>query len=100
MPDSTEAIALYLGALFLGALCLTLFVLAIRRMLTRQEEVVSTMLERYDHRLAEFAQTLSDALNQTLPAKAPPSSHPTTRASCAYSSSHASRPMPTPPSRS
>jgi diguanylate cyclase (GGDEF)-like protein len=69
MPDSTETIALYLGALFLGALCLSLFVLAIRRMLTRQEEVVSTMLERYDHRLAEFAQTLSDALNQTLPAR-------------------------------
>ena len=27
------------------------------------------MLERYDYRLAEFAQTLSDALNQTLPAR-------------------------------
>ena len=27
------------------------------------------MLERYDHRLAEFAQTLNDALNQTLPAR-------------------------------
>ena len=27
------------------------------------------MLERYDHRLADFAQTLSDALNQTLPAR-------------------------------
>ncbi len=69
MPDSSIAIALYLGALALGALCLTLFVLAIRRSLARQEEVVSTMLERYDHRLAEFAQTLSDALNQTLPAR-------------------------------
>jgi diguanylate cyclase (GGDEF)-like protein len=69
MPDSTVAIALYAGALALGALCLTLFVLAIRRMLSRQEQVVSTMLERYDHRLAEFAQTLSDALNQTLPAR-------------------------------
>lgn len=69
MPDTTEAIALYLGALVLGALCLALFVLAIRRTLTRQEEVVSMMLERYDHRLAEFAQTLSDALNQTLPAR-------------------------------
>lgn len=69
MPDSTVAILLYLGALALGALCLALFVLAIRRTLSRQEEVVSTMLERYDHRLAEFAQTLSDALNQTLPAR-------------------------------
>jgi diguanylate cyclase (GGDEF)-like protein len=69
MPDSTIAIALYAGALALGALCLTLFVLAFKRTLARQEEVVSTMLERYDYRLAEFAQTLSDALNQTLPAR-------------------------------
>jgi diguanylate cyclase (GGDEF)-like protein len=69
VPDSTAAIALYLGALALGGLCLVLFVLALRRTLSRQEEVVSTMLERYDHRLAEFAQTLSDALNQTLPAR-------------------------------
>ena len=69
MPDSTLAIALYAAALVLGAVCLTLFVLALKRMLARQEEVVSTMLERYDYRLAEFAQTLSDALNQTLPAR-------------------------------
>jgi diguanylate cyclase (GGDEF)-like protein len=69
MPDSTTAIALYAGAVALGALCLMLFVLAIKRTLARQEEVVSTMLERYDYRLAEFAQTLSDALNQTLPAR-------------------------------
>jgi diguanylate cyclase (GGDEF)-like protein len=69
MPDSTMALALYAAALALGALCLTLFVLAFKRMLARQEEVVSTMLERYDYRLAEFAQTLSDALNQTLPAR-------------------------------
>ena len=69
MPDSAVAILLYLGALALGVLCLALFVLAIRRMLTREQQVVSTMLERYDHRLAEFAQTLSDALNQTLPAR-------------------------------
>ena len=69
MPESTLAIALYAAALVLGAVCLTLFVLALKRMLSRQEEVVSTMLERYDYRLAEFAQTLSDALNQTLPAR-------------------------------
>ena len=69
MPESTLAIVLYAAALALGAACLTLFVLAIRRTLARQEEVVSTMLERYDYRLAEFAQTLSDALNQTLPAR-------------------------------
>jgi diguanylate cyclase (GGDEF)-like protein len=69
MPESTTAIALLAGALVLGALCLTLFVLAIRRTLNRQEQIVSTLLERYDGRLAEFAQTLSDALNQTLPAR-------------------------------
>jgi len=69
MPDSTLAIALYAAALVLGAVCLTLFVLALKRTLARQEEVVSTMLERYDYRLAEFAQTLSDALNQTLLAR-------------------------------
>jgi diguanylate cyclase (GGDEF)-like protein len=69
MPDSTIAIGLYAAALALGALCLTLFVLALKRTFARQEEVVSTMLERYDYRLAEFAQTLSDALNQTLPAR-------------------------------
>ncbi len=33
MPDSTIAIALYAAALALGALCLTLFVLALKRML-------------------------------------------------------------------
>ena len=32
------------------------------------------MLQRYDHRLAEFAQALNDALNQTLPARSPPRS--------------------------
>ena len=69
MPESTVAIALALAALLCGSLCLALFVLAIRRMLTRQEEIVSSMLDRYDHRLADFAQTLSDALNQTLPAR-------------------------------
>ena len=69
MPDSTVAIALYAAAVTLGVACLILFVLAIRRTLARSEEVVSTMLERYDYRLAEFAQTLSDALNQTLPAR-------------------------------
>ena len=69
MPESDAAIALCVGALLLGALCLTLLVLALRRMLGRHEEVVATMLQRYDHRLAEFAQTLTDALNQTLPAR-------------------------------
>jgi diguanylate cyclase (GGDEF)-like protein len=69
MLESNVVLALYAGALVLGVMCLGLFVLAIRRILGRQEEVVATMLQRYDHRLAEFAQTLSDALNQTLPAR-------------------------------
>ena len=69
MPESDAAIALSVGALVLGALCLTLLVLALRRVLGRHEEIVATMLQRYDHRLAEFAQTLNDALNQTLPAR-------------------------------
>ena len=69
MPDSQIAVALYAGALALGVLCLGLLVLSLRRMLGRHEEVVTTMLQRYDRRLAEFAQTLNDALNQTLPAR-------------------------------
>jgi diguanylate cyclase (GGDEF)-like protein len=69
VPEPEAAIALSVLALLLGTLCLTLLVTALRRMLGRHEEVVATMLQRYDHRLAEFAQTLSDALNQTLPAR-------------------------------
>jgi len=69
MPESDAAIALSVGALLLGVLCLTLLVFALRRLLGNHEEVVATMLQRYDHRLAEFAQTLNDALNQTLPAR-------------------------------
>jgi diguanylate cyclase (GGDEF)-like protein len=69
VPESDLAILLSLLALVLGTLGLTFLVLALRRMLGRHETVVATMLQRYDHRLAEFAQTLNDALNQTLPAR-------------------------------
>jgi diguanylate cyclase (GGDEF)-like protein len=69
MPESDSAIVLSVAALLLGVLCLVLLVLALRRVFGRHEEVVATMLERYDHRLADFAQTLNDALNQTLPAR-------------------------------
>jgi diguanylate cyclase (GGDEF)-like protein len=62
-------IAIYLGAVTLGLICIALFFLAARKLLTRQEEVVAGMLQRYDDRLAEFAQTLTDALNQPLPAR-------------------------------
>lgn len=54
---------LAVAAVALAALSLLLFVLAIRRLLTRQAEVTVTMLRRYDDRLAEFAQTLNDALS-------------------------------------
>ena len=55
-------------ALALGGLSLVLFVLAIRRLLARQSEVVVTMLRRYDDRLGTFAQTLNDTLT-ALPAR-------------------------------
>jgi diguanylate cyclase (GGDEF)-like protein len=54
--------AIFGASLSLAALALALFLLAARRVLARQEEVVTFMLQRYDDRLAEFAQTLNDAL--------------------------------------
>jgi len=53
---------LALAALVLAALAVVLFVLALRRLLTRQADVTAAMLRRYDDRLAGFAQTLNDAL--------------------------------------
>lgn len=53
---------LAIAAVALAGLSLLLFVLAVRRLLTRHAEVTVTMLRRYDDRLAEFAQTLNDAL--------------------------------------
>ncbi len=60
------------AAIALASVSLLLFVFAIRRLLTRQSEVTVTMLRRYDERLAEFAQTLNDALTaiQRTPAPA------------------------------
>ena len=55
-------IAAYAVSVGLAALCIGLFAVAIRRLFGRHEVVVSTMLERYDDRLAEFAQTLNDAV--------------------------------------
>ena len=51
-----------IAAVALAAVSFLLFVLAIRRLLSRQAEVTVTMLRRYDERLGEFAQTLNDAL--------------------------------------
>jgi len=62
-------IAILTGAVALGAVSVVLLFLTARRLLGRQEQIVTAMLARYDDRLAEFAQTLNDALNQTLPAR-------------------------------
>lgn len=59
-------IAIYAASVALGVLCICLFLVAVRRLMGRQEEIITTMLRRYDDRLAEFAQTLNDALAQPL----------------------------------
>jgi diguanylate cyclase (GGDEF)-like protein len=63
-------IAIYAASVALATLCIVLFFVAARRLLTRQEEIVATMLRRYDDRLAEFAQALNDALNRPPPGPA------------------------------
>ena len=63
-------IAIYAASVALATLCIVLFFVAARRLLSRQEEIVTTMLRRYDERLADFAQTLNDALNRPQPAPA------------------------------
>ena len=55
-------IAAYAVSVVLAILCIALFVVALRRLFGRHEQVVAAMLERYDDRLAEFAQTLNDAV--------------------------------------
>src|SRR5262249_12280090 len=52
-----------------GFASLPLFIVAPRRPTGHNEGVVATIPQRYDNRLAEFAQTLNDALNLTLPAR-------------------------------
>jgi len=51
-----------IAAIVLAAFSVVFFLLAVRRLLSRQAEVTATMLRRYDDRLAGFAQTLNDAL--------------------------------------
>jgi diguanylate cyclase (GGDEF)-like protein len=58
----TTAIAVFVAAVLLALASLGLFALAVRQLVTRQTEIVAEMLARYDDRLAEFAQTLNDAL--------------------------------------
>lgn len=69
MTIATSAVPIYAGAAALGVLCILLFVLSLKRLLGRQEQMIETMLLRYDNRLAEFAQTLNDALSAPLPAR-------------------------------
>ena len=63
-------IAVYAASVALATSCIVLFFVPVRRLLGRQEEIVATMLRRYDDRLAEFAQTLNDAVNRPQPAPA------------------------------
>jgi diguanylate cyclase (GGDEF)-like protein len=58
----TTAIAVFVAAVLLALASLGLFALAVRQLVTRQTQIVAEMLARYDDRLAEFAQTLNDAL--------------------------------------
>jgi diguanylate cyclase (GGDEF)-like protein len=55
-------IAIYAVSVALALIAIALFVVAVRRLLSRQTQVVAVMLQRYDDRLSEFAQTLNDAL--------------------------------------
>jgi diguanylate cyclase (GGDEF)-like protein len=61
---------LAVAAIVLAALSVVLFVLALRRLLSRQADVTAAMLRRYDDRLAGFAQTLNDALTAVQSARA------------------------------
>jgi diguanylate cyclase (GGDEF)-like protein len=54
--------AIYAAAVTLALAALGVFLLGVRRLLRRETELVADMLGRYDERLAEFAQTLNDAL--------------------------------------
>jgi diguanylate cyclase (GGDEF)-like protein len=71
---SVTTTELAIAAVALAGVSLVLFVLALRRLLSRQAEVTVTMLRRYDERLATFAQTLNDAIAafQAPPALASP----------------------------
>ena len=77
ISNARVTIAIYAISVALALLCIGLFFVAARRLLGRQEEIIVTMLRRYDDRLGEFAQTLNDALNrEPLPAAAQPPLEP------------------------
>jgi diguanylate cyclase (GGDEF)-like protein len=69
-------IAIYATSVALAILCIGLFFVATRRLLGRQEQIIVTMLRRYDDRLGEFAQALNDALYRQPPASPAMSSEP------------------------
>jgi diguanylate cyclase (GGDEF)-like protein len=55
-------IAIYAASVALALTCILLFFVAARRLLGHQEQIVVTVLRRYDDRLAQFAQALNDGL--------------------------------------
>jgi len=65
-------ITIYAISVALAIACIGLFFVAARRLLGRQEQIIVTMLRRYDDRLGEFAQTLQDAINRESPLAATP----------------------------
>jgi diguanylate cyclase (GGDEF)-like protein len=56
-------IAVYTVSVALAMLCMALFFVAARKLLGRQEQIVTVMLRRYDDRLGEFAQALNDGIH-------------------------------------
>ena len=70
-------IAFYAISVVLAMLCIGLFFVASRRMLGRQEEIMVTMLRRFDDRLGEFAQALNDGLSRQPPPAATVATEPT-----------------------
>jgi diguanylate cyclase (GGDEF)-like protein len=74
-------IAIYATSVALAIACIGLFFVATRRLLGRHEQIVVTMLRRYDDRLGEFAQTLNDALYRQPPPSPALASEPVVAAS-------------------
>jgi diguanylate cyclase (GGDEF)-like protein len=75
--SETLTIAIYAVSVALAIVCIGLFFVATRRLLGRHEEIVVTMLRRYDDRLGEFAQALNDGLNRQPPPAAAVATEPT-----------------------
>jgi diguanylate cyclase (GGDEF)-like protein len=63
---------IYAASVALALVAIGLFLIGARRLLRRETELVASMLSRYDERLAEFAQTLNDALSAPRPGEVEP----------------------------